>query len=896
MNAPEPTSVPERLARALAGRYRLDRELGAGGMATVYLAEDVKHSRRVAIKVLKPELAAVIGGDRFLTEIKTTANLQHPHILPLFDSGEADSYLFYVMPFIEGESLRDRLDRERQLGVEEAVRIARDVADALHYAHRHGVIHRDIKPANILLHDGRPLVADFGIALAISAAGGGRMTETGLSLGTPHYMSPEQASAERDLSARSDVYSLGCVLYEMLAGEPPHTGPNAASILMRILTENPRALSDIRPTVPLHVAGAVAKAVEKLPADRFETAKAFHDALEDPSFRFTHATAAAPAGVVVAPTVARSRSWDTRSKVLAGATVALAVSTLWFALQNPASVPETEGVISFQVADSVPTGLIPAAGPNGVLGYTRDGSLYLRPAGGLQASSFAGAAGNAGKVSFSPDGEWIAYSQQVGDAMVVRKAPTRGGNPLTLATVKGVALGPHWGDDGFIYLTVGPGSWALTRLSENGGALDTLLQAGARIPYHVAKIPGRPVILFGYFNGNAADPNLLAMNVESRDTTNLILGAYSPAWSTTGHILYARNEGALFAVPFDPDRLRITGSPVPVLDSLAEVLPEARYSLSPAGTLIYVAGRTSGTNNSSSTFALQLDSIAGGSERIPLPPSDHWDAKFSPDGRKLAYIRNDHVWVYDLDLGTHTQLTKEGTRRHNPAWSPDGSQIVFSAEDGGDVDLFIVDVDGKTPAVRFGGSDADDFATQWLPDTSVLVNTQGRRNDVTQIRRGDSAVTVLLQADWVERAPRVSPDGRWLTYISGEGGRSDLYVRRWPGLENKVKVSAGEAQMGQNSIAVWSKDSRTLYYHQGPQIIAASVSDTRDSIRITSRRVVRDSIRGILADIHPDGRRLLVLAQGGAPDSAAARAVRRLVVVTNWATALKQRMTPTTTR
>ncbi|UCC24236.1 MAG: serine/threonine protein kinase, partial [Gemmatimonadales bacterium] len=182
------TDLPSRLNAALQGRYRIERQLGEGGMATVFLAEDLKHERKVAIKVLKPELAAVIGGERFVAEIKTTAALQHPHILPLFDSGEAASFLYYVMPFVEGESLRERLDREKQLGVDEALGITKDVADALDYAHRHGVIHRDIKPENILLHDGRPVVADFGIAVAISAAGGGRMTETGLSLGTPHYM------------------------------------------------------------------------------------------------------------------------------------------------------------------------------------------------------------------------------------------------------------------------------------------------------------------------------------------------------------------------------------------------------------------------------------------------------------------------------------------------------------------------------------------------------------------------------------------------------------------------------------------------------------------------------------------------------------------------------------
>ncbi|MBW7935079.1 MAG: serine/threonine protein kinase, partial [Gemmatimonadaceae bacterium] len=208
-------------AQAIADHYRIERELGQGGMATVYLAHDLRHDRRVALKVLKPELSAVIGAERFLAEIKTTANLQHPHILPLFDSGQADGKVFYVMPFVEGESLRDRLKTERQLPVNDAVRIASEVASALDYAHRRGVIHRDIKPENILLQDGRALVADYGIALAASRTeAGSRLTETGMSLGTPHYMSPEQALGERTLDARTDVYALGCVLHEMLAGEP----------------------------------------------------------------------------------------------------------------------------------------------------------------------------------------------------------------------------------------------------------------------------------------------------------------------------------------------------------------------------------------------------------------------------------------------------------------------------------------------------------------------------------------------------------------------------------------------------------------------------------------------------------------------------------------------------
>jgi len=217
----------DRLASALSDRYRIERELGKGGMATVYLAHDLRHDRQVAIKVLRPELTAALGHERFLREITTTANLRHPHILPLHESGAAGEFLYYVMPFVEGESLRDRLIREKQLPVDDALQIAREVADALSYAHSRGLVHRDIKPENILLERGHAVVADFGIARAITAAETETLTQTGLAVGTPLYMSPEQAAGERSLDGRSDLYSLGCVLYEMLAGEPPYTGPTA---------------------------------------------------------------------------------------------------------------------------------------------------------------------------------------------------------------------------------------------------------------------------------------------------------------------------------------------------------------------------------------------------------------------------------------------------------------------------------------------------------------------------------------------------------------------------------------------------------------------------------------------------------------------------------------------
>jgi serine/threonine-protein kinase len=275
------TEITSRLKTALADRYRIEREIGAGGMAVVYLARDVKHDRDVALKVLRPEFVAAVGTERFLREITVTANLRHPHILPLHDSGEVDGLLFYVMPYVEGESLRDKLDADRRLSIGESIEIAKVVAGALDYAHRRGVVHRDIKPENILLQDGQPVVADFGIALAGAEAGGTRLTETGVSIGTPQYMSPEQLTGDREVDGRCDVYALGAVLYEMLTGETPHTGKTAQAVLARILSESPTPIGDLRDTVPGQVVAAVHRSLAKTPADRFQTAAEFATAIVD---------------------------------------------------------------------------------------------------------------------------------------------------------------------------------------------------------------------------------------------------------------------------------------------------------------------------------------------------------------------------------------------------------------------------------------------------------------------------------------------------------------------------------------------------------------------------------------------------------------------------------------
>ncbi len=326
------SDVLDRLKVALAERYRVEREIAAGGMATVYLAHDLKHNRKVAIKVFRPELGAALGSERFLREIEVTAGLNHPHILPLLDSGRAQGLLYYVMPLVEGESLRDRISREKQLPVDEAIRLAREVAAALSYAHSQGVIHRDIKPENILLSHGEAIVADFGIAAAVSVAGGERLTETGLAIGTPAYMSPEQGTSEGNVDPRSDIYSLSCVLYEMLAGQPPFTAPSAQAVLARHAIDAVPSLRTLRSTVPDYVEATIEQALSKTPADRFSTATGFAEALAGEDWTPTPE-----------PTHPR---WIRRRKMLLGVSlgVVLVIAAMWLVQWGNAIIGDSAAV------------------------------------------------------------------------------------------------------------------------------------------------------------------------------------------------------------------------------------------------------------------------------------------------------------------------------------------------------------------------------------------------------------------------------------------------------------------------------------------------------------------------------------------------------------------------
>ena len=440
---------------------------------------------------MKPELAAVVGAERFLAEIKTTANLTHPHILPLHDSGEAEGFLYYVMPHIEGESLRERIDREKQLGVDDAVAITRKVADALDYAHEHGVVHRDIKPGNILLSErGEPLIADFGIALAVAQAGGGRITETGLSLGTPHYMSPEQATGDRDVDPRSDVYALGCVLYEMLAGQPPFSATTAQAVLVKILTSDAPSITSERRTVPPHVGHALARALEKLPADS-PARRSSRAALGDPSFTYeararTSVAVSTPESVVAKPVPATMPGpWNRLTIGMTTLAALFALAFAWSLLR-----PEPPQPVSRQLLGTEGwSGLGAELGPYAAI--APDGSSMILPVGDQLALKMQGSTeitpipgtGGARDVVYSPDGQWIAYA--VGSN--VMKRPLVGGSPINLAEDAEPApnhVGMAWLDDGTL-LYESRAEWRITRISENGGEpFDVVSGIGALIWMH----------------------------------------------------------------------------------------------------------------------------------------------------------------------------------------------------------------------------------------------------------------------------------------------------------------------------------------------------------------------------------------------------------------------------
>jgi serine/threonine-protein kinase len=870
----------DRLNAALRDRYTIEREIGAGGMATVYLAHDLRHDRRVALKVLKPEVAAVRGAVRFVQEIKTTAALQHPHILPLYDSGTADGFLFYVMPFIDGETLRRKLDRETQLAVDESVRIATHVADALDYAHRRGVIHRDIKPENILLHEGRPIVADFGIALAVSAAAGGRMTETGLSLGTPYYMSPEQATAEKEITAKSDVYSLASVLYEMLAGQPPHSGGSAQQILMKILTETAAPVTTHRKSVPPHVGAAIAQALEKLPADRFESARAFADALSNPAF------AARPHAAPAAAATTAPRTWNPVTvgmTALAGVLALLLVANL---ASGRAEVIGEDGVIRFTLTSDpslriFTTSTRPfAVSPDGRTIVFRAATdslgphLWVRSVDDPVARMLEGTLDGMNP-AVSPDGRTVAF---VGQNRELRAVPLDGGPVRQVASLESISAALDWSSSDEILIEAISPEAGIQRVSVNGGSPEILIPldsvAGEQSQRRPFLLRDAGIVVYGSTRTGEDVVKLSLYRLEDRRRVHLDVEGIGALAFVDEHLIYSGASGELRAVRLDVREMQVEGTAIELPPRVFSGPTGTAVALSEGGSLVYRSA------SAVSDARLELVDTTGTVTRtLPGTFGVLGTPRFSPDGRRVVLgIGTDGVfgrrqgvafsdlWVIDVGSGEPTRLTT-GADATAPSWFADGERVLYAGEG-----LSSVPVGGGARSVLLELG-APLFNPTAMPDGNSVVLTMSRVAGGALLRAwidGSNRVDTLVsqQAHGIRPFdPRVSPDGNWVAFF--ERSSSDVWVRSLTGtamLQVSVKGTEG------NPVA-WSRDSKSLYYAntEGLHVIELQ---TAPSLGVIRRRLIGRFPPVTDYDLSPDGRTFLVVTP--------VRSTSDVVVAVNW--------------
>ena len=864
----------ETLTLALADRYAIDREIGVGGMATVFLARDLKHDRQVALKVLKPELGAVLGVDRFLAEIKVTANLQHPNLLPLFDSGEARGLLFYVMPFVEGESLRARLDREKQLPVDEAVRLAVAIAGALDYAHQHGVIHRDLKPENILLQAGQPVIADFGIALAVSKAGGQRVTQTGLSLGTPQYMSPEQATGDRAVDGRTDIYSLGAMTYEMLTGEPPHVGTTAQSIIAKLMTEDVRPLTVLRRNVPAHVDAAVRHALEKLAADRFETAGELGLALQgkgDVSTLGRYSPLASPTDA--APARRRQRVRE----VTAWALVMAASAGFAWALARVPGVPEVPVVrmtLELPLGDrAMVAGFLIAGGFPIVISPQGDRIVYVtQGSSGIRTivrrtSELVGrqvAANSLSGLTFSPDGRWLAYVE--GDE--IKKVQVDGGTPVVLGRAPRQTDGMSWTSN-----TIVIGTWdGLHTIPANGGGVRPLGDSTRTMLRPVVLPDGETVV--HTLASSSTDISLAVTSLASGQVTDLGLPVWAPLGMLDGYLLYVAPDAALMAVPFDAKKHRVTGDAVQVETGVTGA------GLSASGTLAYMPGQT----------ASRLMMAGTGRADVPLIAEERsYDApRFSPDGKKVAVALRGalsiDIWIYDRAANTFTKLTSEGTNTA-PEWSSDGTRVLFkSIRDGAAVWWQLADGSAKAELLHRPTEVLNESILS--PDGKWLVYRTGPgtahpRNIFAVQLKGDMTPLEMVVGPAQATHPRLSPDGKWLAYQSNESGRFEIFVRPFPELGPRVQVSD---QGGTEPL--WASTGRSLFYRTATSVVSVAVpGGGKFSVGERRTALTGDYLYDPTHanyDIAPDGNGFLMLRQAGVEEKA--------IVIHNWSRELREKL------
>lgn len=802
------TDQLERLKSGLAERYRFEGVLGAGGMANVYLAEDVKHGRRVAVKVLRPEVTAALGAERFLREIRITASLDHPHILTLIDSGATGGLVWYVVPYVRGESLAQKLSREKQLGLDEAVEITRQVGSALEHAHRHGVIHRDVKPGNILLFEGEAMLADFGLAVAVKEAGGEqRLTESGITLGTLQYMSPEQATGSSDLDARADVYSLGAVLYEMLTGEPPHTGPNPRAVIAKLISQAPTDVRVLRPMVPPHLADAVMKALAAERVDRFPDVEKFLAALDRPRLaihgwkKFYRIAATGIGGLLVAATVVlvssnssspRVTSYTqlTRSRILFSPFVSpLATATdgsrIYFTefvnlIYQPRLVHTAGGeALPFSPALSDRSFIVNALTPDRshlVLGEFLGGEralenpFWLWPVIGGQPRRFGESEGHS--LGFSPDGQTVVFMK--GNDVYLARAD--GTQPRKLISAPGRPYWPAFSPDGrrlrfTVFDLARTGLPSLWEVAIDGTQLRRLL-AGWDNPRNECCGSWTPDGKYYVFQATRGDgTHVWALPERSRPFTN----RSDPVQLTTGPMNFIRPL-------IDPDGKRIYAVGWQLRGELAQITPQSGESVAHPGSLsaewVAYARDRERIAYISYPEAQLWRAKPDGSDQVQLtfPPMRARRPQWSPDGRTIAFEGQvgEHPWKVYLvspDGGAARALTTHDRLEASPTWSADGKFLAFAL-----------------------GGDAVSFA----PPKGIRVFDMHMRSETA------------LAGSHTVREPAWSPDGRYIASISHDRLSLRLF---------NVATSRWEefARPGVRILrSYWSTDSQFLYFQTMP--------------------------------------------------------------------------------
>ncbi len=804
------------------------------------------------------------------------------------------------MPFVEGESVRQRLERERQLPIPDSVRIATEVASALDYAHRRGVIHRDIKPENILLHDGSAIVADFGIALAITEAGGTRITQTGLSLGTPGYMSPEQASAERAITARSDIYSLGAVTYEMLAGEPPFTGPTAQAVIARVMTEEPRALSAQRKNVPPNVEAAVRRALEKVPADRFATAHEFADALANTTASWSS----------VGESGTRSRRDRRLLAAAAAITGFLLLTTLWGWMRP---VPPKPHVVRYYLALDSAESMVPGASWWTRLAMSADGStiayiggpkgeLLIRRRDQLHAMTIPGTEG-AVTPFFSPDGKHVGF---LGERKILI-ASVDGGTPLTISDTLTGTAGASWAPDGNIYID-GEGEWIpLLRVAARANAapqfFTALDSAHGEIDHTWPDVlPNGKGVLFTVTlksKSSTTEQNsysIAVADIPSGKHHTLIEGAKFARYSKAGFLLYVTTGGKLMAVPFDQNSLKITGDPTQLADGIRSgQLNATDLAVADDGTIIY--GQAAADEG-------QQEFVWVGRDGKVQPVDASWRGRFwypslSPDGKLLAFTtynpdQTADVWVKRLSDGNLSRLTTGGHTSFGSAWSPDGRTITFTSNlaSPNTFDLWRKPADGSGQAVRVFHFDRTPFNPTWSPDSKWLVFGSDLggpdKGDIFGLRPGIDSTPVRLVGTpaYREGLPSISPNGKWLAYFSDETGRVELYVAPFPNTQGaRWQISSGGALDPS-----WSHKGTELFYRDfGGNFVAVDVKSEptfvpgRSRILFSARDFVSGT-QGVAVSVAPGDSRFLMIRPVTAPGRS-----DNMIVVENWPEEIKTR-------